>query len=106
MASDLTQNSEWHCVFNGGTTTGQTDSTENELNVVAVAGEYNILRMEVHPNGTAEFFVDGVLKKTVEGAASTSVDMCMNLLVESKTTAVKTLDVDYIKIWANRDWTA
>ena len=105
MASDLTQNSEWHCVFNGGTTTGQTDSTENELNVVAVAGEYNILRMEVHPNGTAEFFVDGVLKKTVEGAASTSVDMCLNLLVESKTTAVKTLDVDYIKIWANRDWT-
>jgi len=26
--------------------------------------------------------------------------------VESKTTAVKTMDVDYIRVWANRDWTA
>ena len=106
MASDLTQNSEWHAVYNGGTTTGQTTSTSTELNVVAVAGKYNVLRMEIHVNGTVEWFVDGALKRTVTGAASTSVDMCLNVLVESKTTAVKTLDVDYIKVWANRDWTA
>ena len=61
--------------------------------------------MEVHVNGTVEWFIDGALKRTVTGAASTSVDMCLNVLVETKTTAVKTLDVDYIKVWANRDWT-
>ena len=43
--------------------------------------------------------------QTTTGAVSTSVDLCLNVIVESKTTAVKTLDVDYIKVWANRDWT-
>ena len=64
-----------------------------------------MLRLELFPNGTAEWWVDGVLEQTVTGAVSTSVDLCLNVLVESKTTAVKTLDIDYIKIWANRDWT-
>jgi len=105
MATDLTESTEWHGVYNGGTTTGQTVSTSDELNVLMVAGEYSVLRLELHPNGTAEWFIDGVLKQTVTGAVSTSVDLCLNVLVESKASSVKTLDVDYIKVWANRDWT-
>jgi len=106
MASDLTDNSDWHGVYNGGTTTGQTTSTSVDFDSGATAGEYQVLRLELFPNGTAEWWVDGVLEQTVTGAVSTSVDLCLNVLVESKTSAVKTLDVDYIKVWANRDWTA
>ena len=105
MASDLTDNSDWHGVYNGGTTTGQTTSTSVDFDSGATAGEYQVLRLELFPNGTAEWWVDGVLEQTVTGAVSTSVDLCLNVLVESKTSAVKTLDVDYIKVWANRDWT-
>ena len=105
MASDLTDNSDWHGVYNGGTTTGETTSTDVDFDAGATAGEYQVLRLELFPNGTVEWWVDGVLEQTVTGAVSTSVDLCMNVLVESKTTAVKTLDVDYIRIWANRDWT-
>ena len=105
MASDLTDNSDWHGVYNGGTTTGQTTSTSVDFDSGATAGEYQVLRLELFPNGTAEWWVDGVLEQTVTGAVSTSVDLCLNVLVESKTTGVKTLDVDYIKGWANRDWT-
>ena len=105
MASDLTDNSDWHGVYNGGTTTGETVSTSIDFDAGATAGEYQILRLELFPNGTAEWWVDGVLEQTVTGAVSTSVDLCLNVLVESKTTAVKTMDVDYIKVWANRDWT-
>jgi hypothetical protein len=105
MASDLTDNSDWHGVYNGGTTTGQTVSTSVDFDAGATAGEFQVLRLELFPNGTAEWWVDGVLEQTVTGAVSTSVDLCLNVLVETKTTAVKTLDVDYIKIWANRDWT-
>ena len=61
--------------------------------------------MELFPNGTVEWCVDGVLEQPVTGAVSTSVDLCLNVIVESKTTAVKTMDVDYIRVWANRDWT-
>jgi hypothetical protein len=106
MASDLTDNSDWHGVYNGGTTTGQTVSTSVDFDAGATAGEYQVLRLELFPNGTAEWWVDGVLEQTTTGAVSTSVDLCLNIIVESKTTAVKTLDVDYIKVWANRDWTA
>jgi len=106
MASDLTDNSDWHGVYNGGTTTGQTTSTSVDFDSGATAGEYQVLRLELFPNGTAEWWVDGVLEQTTTGAVSTSVDLCLNVLVESKTSAVKTLDVDYIKVWANRDWTA
>jgi len=105
MASDLTDNSDWHGVYNGGTTTGETTSTDVDFDADATAGEYQVLRLELFPNGTVEWWVDGVLEQTVTGAVSTSVDLCMNVLVESKTTAVKTLDVDYIRVWANRDWT-
>ena len=105
MASDLTDNSDWHGVYNGGTTTGETTSTSVDFDAGATAGEYQVLRLELFPNGTVEWWVDGVLEQTVTGAVSTSVDLCLNVLVETKTTAVKTLDVDYIRIWANRDWT-
>ena len=105
MASALTDNSDWHGVYNGGTTTGETTSTDVDFDAGATAGEYQVLRLELFPNGTVEWWVDGVLEQTVTGAVSTSVDLCMNVLVESKTTAVKTLDVDYIRVWANRDWT-
>ena len=105
-ASDLTDAADWHAVYNGGTTTGETTSTNIDLNDDAVAGEYQILRLELDNNGTARWYIDGVLLKTLAGAVSTTTDLCMNALTESKTTAIKTMDVDYILLTANRDWNA
>ncbi len=105
LSSELTNSDEWHYVYNGGTTTAQTVSTSAELSTDVVAGDFQILRLEIDPNGTVRWYIDGVLKMTVAGAVSTSTDLCMNCLVESKTTAVKTADVDYVLVTANRDWT-
>jgi hypothetical protein len=80
-------------------------STSNDLAVDAVAGEFDILKIEVGPSGTARFFVNGALKKTVKGAVSTTVDLAVVCMVEAKTAAIETVDVDYIEIKANRDWT-
>jgi hypothetical protein len=106
FAGDLTSKN-WHAVFNGGTTTGVTDATANDLGTTAlpVNGEFDILRLEITNSGTARWFVNGALLKTVTGAVSTSVDLGALTIVESKTTAVQTLDVDYIALEANRDWT-
>ena len=105
LSSELTNSDEWHYVYNGGTTTAQTVSTSAELDVDVVAGDFQILRLEIDPNGTVRWYIDGVLKKTVVGAVSTTTDMCMSCLVESKTTAVKTADVDYVYASCSRDWT-
>ena len=108
LSAELTEDEMWHMVFNGGTVTGETDSTAIETGVDAVAAEYNILRIEVDNDGTARWYVDGVLKKTLEGAVSvTSTDLfAAQAIIEVKdTAAAETADVDYIYVSANRDWT-
>ena len=105
LADELTDDEGWHMPYNGGTTTGATVSTSVASGVDAVAGAYNVLRLEIDPNGTARWYIDGVLKQTVVGAVSTTTDLCFSCLVETKTTATKSLDVDYILITGNRDWT-
>jgi hypothetical protein len=105
VSSELTDSAAWHVVYNGGSAAAVTASATNALDVDMVAGDFNILRLEIDNNGTVRWYIDGVLKKTVEGAVSTTTDMCLSCLVESKTTACKTADVDYVWVSANRDWT-
>jgi len=101
----LTEDEMWHAVFKGGTTTGITVSTTNQLGIDAVAGAFNILRVEVDPNGTARWYIDGVLKKTVEGAVSTTTDLAGLALVNSHGTAVELVELDYLYFSGFRDWT-
>lgn len=105
FCTDLTDTADWHGAYNGGTTTGATDSTAVDLDADAVAGEFQILKLTISNDGTARWYVDGVLKQTVTGAVSTSVDMNAILMVEADSAAVATLDVDYLLLESNRDWT-
>ena len=105
LSAELTDDEDWHMVYNGGTTTGETTSTSVDADDDAVAGEWQVLRLEIDTNGTARWYIDGVLKQTKTGAASTSVNMALILGVEAKGAAIENLDVDYLLVQANRDWT-
>ena len=105
LSSELTEDEMWHCPYAGGSTTTPTVSTNVESGVDAVAGEYNILRLEIDPNGTARWYVDNVLKQTVTGACSTTVEMGFMAASGSNTTEFSVTKIDYILIRANRDWT-
>jgi len=48
----LTSDEEWHTVHNGGTSAGVTDSTALTTGVDAVAGEFDILRVEIDTTGS------------------------------------------------------
>ena len=96
---------DWHAINNGGTATATTTTTNGQLNNVAVAGKWQVLRLEVMPNGTAEWYIDGVLKKTVENAASTTTNMAVCLAAAANTTQLAIFDCDYLMVEANRDWT-
>lgn len=102
----LTDDEDWHMVYNGGSTSGETDSTKVDADDDAVAGEFQILRLEVDPNGDARWYVDGALKQTVEGAVSTSTDVGFVCGVESKAATVEHAYVDYAGVKAARDWNA
>ena len=106
LSAELSDDEDWHMVYNGGTTTGETTSTSIDADDDAVAGEWQVLRLEIDNNGTARWYIDGALKQTVKGAASTTVDLALALAVEAKTASIEKLDVDYLSVRANRDWTA
>ena len=100
-----TSDEDWYGVYNGGTTTGVTAASSVDLDADATLGEFQVLRLEVAPDGKTRWYVDGVLKQTVEGAVSTSTDLSFNCGTCANTSALAHLDVDYILIEANRDWT-
>ena len=105
LSAELTDDEDWHMVYNGGTTTGATTALSIDANDDAVLGEFQILRLEIAPNGTARWYIDGVLKQTQAGAVSTTTDLALLVLVEAKTAAIEYAYVDYVYVSANRDWT-
>ena len=105
MSADLTDATDWHGVYKGGSATASTTSTDVDLDDVA-GTDFQVLRLEVDSNGTARWYIDGDLKQTVTGAVSTTIVFAALLMVETKGNSVQTMDVDYVLIESNRDWTA
>jgi len=106
LSSELTDDEDWHGIYSGGTATASTTTTAVDLDDDAVAGEWQILRLEVAPNGTARWYIDGDLKQTVTGACSTTTDLAVCLATAANTTELVIMDVDYLLVKANRDWNA
>jgi len=105
LSDELTDDEDWHGIHSGGTATASTTTTDVDLNDDAVAGEWQVLRLEVDTNGTARWFIDGKLLQTVVGACSTTTDLAVVLACGANTTQLVIADVDYILVTANRDWT-
>ena len=103
--AEATDDEDWIMVYNGGTTSGETTIAHIDADNAAVAGEWDVLRLEVSINGTARWYVNGVLKQTVEGAVSTSTDLAVLAMIEARSAAIEYAWIDYIAIEANRDWT-
>jgi hypothetical protein len=106
LDAEATDDEDWIMVYEGGTTTGETTIANIDADDDAVAGEFQVLRLEVDTNGTARWYIDGVLKQTVKGAVSTSTDLAVMALLEARVgSEIQYAWIDYIAIEANRDWT-
>ncbi len=105
LSDELTDDEDWHGIYSGGTASASTTTTDVDLNDDAVAGEWQELRLEVSPNGSTSWYIDGVLKQTVAGACSTTTNMAAVLACGANTTQLVIMDVDYLLVEANRDWT-
>ena len=103
--AEATDDEDWIMVYNGGTTSGETTIANIDADNDAVAAEWDVLRLEVSINGTARWYVNGVLKQTVTGAVSTSTDLAVLAMIETRAASNEYAWIDYIAIEANRDWT-
>jgi len=109
LSSELTDDEDWHGIYSGGTATASTTTTAVDLSAAteneAVAGEWQVLRLEVANNGTTRWYIDGDLQQTVVGACSTTTNLAVCLAAAANTTELAIMDVDYLEVTANRDWT-
>lgn len=105
LSSELTAAGYWHNVYNGGTTTGPTSTLTTDSGVLAVATEWDVLRLEVDPNGTARYFINGELEDTITTAVSTTTLQGVICGPFGNASTITDLDVDYLLVNANRDWT-
>ena len=109
--AEATDDEDWIMVYNGGTTTGETtiasiDADADPVDGAAGTREWQILRLEIGANGTARWYIDGVLKQTVTGAVSTSTDLALMAMIESRVgSEIQVAYLDYIYVSANRNWT-
>ena len=103
--AEATDDEDWIMAYNGGTTTGETTIASIDADDDAVVGEFQILRLEIAPNGTARWYIDGVLKQTVTGAVSTTTDLALVAMIEARSADIEYAYLDYIYVSANRDWT-
>ena len=95
----------WYMPYNGGTTTGATSSASIVSGIAAVAAEWDVLRIEIMADGRADWYINGVLEQTKDGAVSTSVLQACYVGAWGTTTAAASVDLDYLYVSANRDWT-
>ena len=105
LGSELTDDEDWHGIHNGGSATASTTTTTVDLNDDAVAGEFQVLRLEVTQDGTARWYIDGVLLQTVVGAVSTTTDFAVCLASAANASEVAIVHVDYLLVECGRDWT-
>ena len=105
LSAELTDDEDWHAVYNGGSASAVTTSTALDLDDDAVAGEWQVLKLVLKITGEVEWYIDEVLVKTLAGAVSTSTDLALALAVEAKGAANEEMDADYLLVRGSRDWT-
>jgi hypothetical protein len=106
LDSQLTAGTYWHMPYLLAADTTQT-STNVVSSQIAVAGESDILRLEVDNNGAARWYINGVLEQSVGAGLAATPATLMGACVGcwGTTTTAATVDVDYLLVEANRDWT-
>ena len=96
----------WHMPYLLAGDTTQT-STPVEASQTAVIAESDIVRIELDNNGAARWYINGKLEQSIGAAlaATPATLLAGGVGIWSTTTTVATVDVDYLLVEANRDWT-
>ena len=98
-------------ILTGGTINAETDDAVTDIpadtGVTAVAGAYNIFRIDCTSQSDIKFFIDGArvaASTTFASVSSAANSKCQPYFGCTKTAdaAVATLNCDFIKIWQNR----
>lgn len=88
----------WRCVG----VKADTDATAIDSSLVPVADTAQTFRIEVDSSGNATFYIDGKLIGTQAASVTATVALTPVVTVVTRTTASKSVDVDYVYVSADR----
>lgn len=88
----------WRCVG----VKADTDATSINTSVVPVADTSAWLEIYVDSSGNATFYIDGESYGTIANAVTATVALTPIATVVTRTTASKSLDIDYLRVSADR----
>ena len=96
----------YHMPYMISTTTSQV-ATAIASSQIIVAAEADILRVEIDPDGAARWLMNGKLEQSIGPAlaADTTTLLAGGVGVWGTASTDSDLDVDYLLVEANRDWT-
>ena len=92
-------NAYWHCV---GVKANVDGVFVNTGVAPAAAGTFQTLRVVVDSDGNAEFFIDSKWVGSMTNAVTASVAQCAAFVLESRSAAAKTADIDYFHVESGR----
>lgn len=84
----------WHCVG----VKADVDATKINSGSAPVAGTYQRFKIMLLTNGAARFYLDGVLIGTMLNAVTNTTLLTPVVAAFSRTTASRTIDVDYLNV--------
>lgn len=104
FSSDLTS-AYWHMPYILAADTTQT-STTVVASQAPTAAETDLLRLEVDVDGGARWYINGKLEQSVAAGNGATPATLMAAIIGTfgTTTTVSDVDVDYLLVRANRDW--
>jgi len=96
----------YHMPYMISTTTSQV-ATAIASSQIIVAGEADILRVEIDPDGAARWYMNGKLEQSIGPALAADVGTILagGVGVWGTTSTDADIDVDYLLVEGNRDWT-
>lgn len=104
FSSDLTS-AYWHMPYILAADTTQT-STTVLASQAPTAAETDLLRLEVDQDGGARWYINGKLEQSVAAGLAVDTTTLYAAIIGTfgTTTTVSDVDVDYLLVRANRDW--
>jgi len=105
QSSDLTATTWYMPYLLAASATNTTTNVDASQTIVAA--ESDVLRLEVFPDGSARWYINGKLEQSVGAALAATPGTLMAAIVGTfgTTTTISDVDVDYFLVKASRDWT-
>lgn len=97
---------DWRAVMgDGAANVGGTASANGvRANATVTADDWQLVRVELHPDGSGDVWVNGKLVKNYDAGLTPTDLFYACLIVENRTGAAREVEVDYFYAQSNRDW--